>query len=124
MAPFAAQLAYLVEPFLGSSGRTAARLAHLLEDPRTITRSIRLTFVAKTFERIGDQAVNIAERALVLSKLPPIDIPFDFAGMTEKTQGMVKDSLDALERGLAVGLEAEYQHRGGVGGARECRRTP
>ena len=47
-------------------------------------------------ERIGDLAVNIAERALVLSKLPPIDIPFDFAGMTEKTQGMVKDSLDAL----------------------------
>ena len=47
-------------------------------------------------ERIGDLAVNIAERALVLSKLPPIDIPFDFAGMTEKTQRMVKDSLDAL----------------------------
>ncbi len=34
LAPFAAQLAYLVEPFLGSSGRTAARLAHLLEDPQ------------------------------------------------------------------------------------------
>ncbi|MDH4249000.1 MAG: phosphate signaling complex protein PhoU [Deltaproteobacteria bacterium] len=47
-------------------------------------------------ERIGDLAVNIAERSQVLSALPPIDIPFDFAGMTEMTQGMLKDSLDAL----------------------------
>jgi hypothetical protein len=34
LAPFAAQLAYVVEPFLGASGRTAAHLARLLEDPQ------------------------------------------------------------------------------------------
>ena len=47
-------------------------------------------------ERIGDLAVNIAERVLVLGLLPPIDIPFDFEGMSAKTQRMLKDSLDAL----------------------------
>ncbi|RMG43417.1 MAG: phosphate transport system regulatory protein PhoU [Acidobacteria bacterium] len=36
-------------------------LSYMLEDPKTITRSIRLTFTGKYFERIADQAVNIAE---------------------------------------------------------------
>ncbi|MDH5750791.1 MAG: phosphate signaling complex protein PhoU [Deltaproteobacteria bacterium] len=47
-------------------------------------------------ERIGDLAVNIAERAIVLSSHPPMDIPFDFKEMSEKTKRMLKDSLDAL----------------------------
>ena len=33
----------------------------MLEDTRTITRAIRLTFVAKSLERIADHATNIAE---------------------------------------------------------------
>ena len=36
-------------------------LSFMLEDPRTITRAIRLTFVAKSLERIADHATNIAE---------------------------------------------------------------
>ena len=47
-------------------------------------------------ERIGDLAVNIAERAVFLTSEPPIDIPFDFPGMSEKTKIMLKNSLDAL----------------------------
>ena len=47
-------------------------------------------------ERIGDLAVNIAERALYLSSQAPVDIPFDFAGMSEKTKLMLKKSLEAL----------------------------
>ena len=47
-------------------------------------------------ERIGDLAVNIAERAMYLSSLAPIDLPLDFSGMSDKTQLMVKRSLDAL----------------------------
>jgi phosphate transport system protein len=47
-------------------------------------------------ERIGDLAVNIAERAQYLSAQEPVVIPFDFAGMAEKTQRMLKRSLDAL----------------------------
>jgi len=47
-------------------------------------------------ERIGDIAVNIAERAAFLATQPKLDIPFDFGSMAEKTQSMLKKSLDAL----------------------------
>ena len=47
-------------------------------------------------ERIGDLAVNIAERSLSLSLQPPIVPPFDLAFMAERVQGMVHRSLDAL----------------------------
>ncbi len=47
-------------------------------------------------ERIGDLAVNIAERSQFLSAQKPIDMPFDFETMAEKTQAMVKKSLVAL----------------------------
>jgi len=41
-------------------------LSHMIEDPRTITRALRLTFVAKHFERIGDQATNICEQIVYM----------------------------------------------------------
>lgn len=41
-------------------------VSYMMEDPRTITRSIRLTFVAKYFERIGDQATNVAEQVIYM----------------------------------------------------------
>lgn len=43
-------------------------LSHMLEDPSTITRAIRLTFVAKHFERIGDQATNICEQIVFMTE--------------------------------------------------------
>ncbi|UCF67096.1 MAG: phosphate signaling complex protein PhoU [Acidobacteriota bacterium] len=36
-------------------------LSYMMDDHRTISRALRLTFLAKYFERIGDQATNIAE---------------------------------------------------------------
>ena len=36
-------------------------ISFMLEDPRTITRAIRLTFIGKYFERIADHATNVAE---------------------------------------------------------------
>jgi phosphate transport system protein len=36
-------------------------VSFMLEDPRTITRAIRLTFIGKYFERIADHATNVAE---------------------------------------------------------------
>lgn len=47
-------------------------------------------------ERIGDLAVNIAERALFLSKSERLRIPFDLPGMATRVQSMLKNSLDAL----------------------------
>jgi phosphate transport system protein len=47
-------------------------------------------------ERIGDLAVNIAERASFLAAQRRVEIPFDFVTMSEKAQGMLRKSLDAL----------------------------
>ncbi len=47
-------------------------------------------------ERIGDLAVNIAERSVYLAQQEKIDIPFDFPGMSAKAQSMLRMSLDAL----------------------------
>ena len=47
-------------------------------------------------ERIGDQAVNIAERVGVTAKREQLDFYFDYTQMGEKAQAMLKMSLDAL----------------------------
>jgi len=47
-------------------------------------------------ERIGDQAVNIAERVAFITKQDPPEFVFDYSIMAEKTQVMLKMSLDAL----------------------------
>ena len=47
-------------------------------------------------ERIGDLAVNIAERAQYLATQSESKIPLDFETMAEKVQKMLKKSLDAL----------------------------
>ena len=47
-------------------------------------------------ERIGDQAVNIAERVVTINKQDPTDFLFDYSSMAEKAQIMLKMSLDAL----------------------------
>jgi phosphate transport system protein len=41
-------------------------LSYMIEDPHTITRAIRLSFVAKYLERIADHATNIAELVVYL----------------------------------------------------------
>ncbi len=47
-------------------------------------------------ERVGDLAVNVAERAAFLATQPPVDISFDFRAMARQAQEMLKKSLDAL----------------------------
>jgi phosphate transport system protein len=49
-------------------------------------------------ERMGDQAVNIAERTLELLKEPQLKPLIDIPRMAEIAQRMVKDSLDAFVR--------------------------
>lgn len=41
-------------------------LAYMLEDPRSIARAIRLTFISKYFERIADSATNVCEMVVYL----------------------------------------------------------
>ena len=49
-------------------------------------------------ERIGDLAVNIAERALFLCGQSPVEAPSDLAEMRAKALAMLPRSLDALVR--------------------------
>jgi len=41
-------------------------LSYMIEDPRTISRAIRLTFVAKYLERIADGCTNICEMVVYM----------------------------------------------------------
>jgi phosphate transport system protein len=45
-----------------------ALLAFMVEDPATIARTMRLLFVSKNLERVGDHATNIAEMVIFLVK--------------------------------------------------------
>jgi len=41
-------------------------LSFMIENPATTTRALRLTFIAKYLERIGDQATNICEQVVYM----------------------------------------------------------
>ncbi|MCE2658717.1 MAG: phosphate signaling complex protein PhoU [Rubrivivax sp.] len=43
-------------------------ITYMMEDPRTISSSIDLVFVAKAIERIGDHAKNLAEATIYIVK--------------------------------------------------------
>jgi phosphate transport system protein len=43
-------------------------ITYMMEDPRTISASIDLIFVAKAIERVGDHAKNLAEQIIYIVK--------------------------------------------------------
>ena len=57
---------------------------------------IAMMKINNDLERIGDLAVNIAERADDLSMKEPVAFCFDLAGMAETTREMLHKCLDAL----------------------------
>jgi phosphate transport system protein len=62
-------------------------------DLRFITSAMKIN---TDLERMGDQAVNIAERAISLNQEPQLKPYIDIPRMAEITQSMVKDVLDAF----------------------------
>jgi phosphate transport system protein len=56
-------------------------------------------------ERIGDEAVNIAERVVYMATRPPVKVPFEYTDMAKKAEAMLSNSLDAL-----VNLDAEMAY--------------
>jgi phosphate transport system protein len=62
-------------------------------DLRVIMTAIK---IVTDLERIGDQAVNISQRALELHTEPQLKPYVDLPRMAEKAQRMVKESLDAF----------------------------
>ncbi|MBT8338818.1 MAG: phosphate signaling complex protein PhoU [Desulfatitalea sp.] len=57
---------------------------------------IAIIKINNDLERIGDEAVNIAQRVQVIAKRPPLQFVFDYAPMANRAQDMLKMSLDAL----------------------------
>jgi phosphate transport system protein len=62
-------------------------------DLRFITTAMK---IVTDLERIGDQAVNIAQRALELNREPQLKPYIDLPRMATSAQRMVKESLDAF----------------------------
>ena len=65
----------------------------LATDLRLTTAAMR---IATELERVGDQAVNIAERALELNSSEPLQVPIDLKIMADLALGMVTSSIDAF----------------------------
>ena len=68
-------------------------------DLRFITSAMK---IGSDLERIGDLAVNIAERTLELLKFPQLKPLIDIPRMAEMSQEMVRDALNAFVNGDAV----------------------
>ncbi|MBI5074255.1 MAG: phosphate signaling complex protein PhoU [Nitrospirae bacterium] len=64
-------------------------------DLRFITMAMKIT---TDLERMGDFAVNIAERALELNEEPVLKPYIDIPKMREISQGMIRDALNAFVR--------------------------
>jgi phosphate transport system protein len=67
----------------------------MASDLRLITAAMKIN---ADLERIGDQAVNIAEHALKLIRLPLLKPLIDIPRMAEMAERMTRDSLDAFVR--------------------------
>jgi phosphate transport system protein len=57
-------------------------------------------------ERIGDQAVNIAQRIQNIAKRQRVEFAFDYTAMANKVESMLRTSLDAL-----VGLDIDLAYK-------------
>ena len=62
-------------------------------DLRFITTAMK---IVTDLERIGDQAVNIAQRVIELNREPQLKPCIDLPRMADRAQLMVKESLDAF----------------------------
>ncbi|HVO11971.1 MAG TPA: phosphate signaling complex protein PhoU [Vicinamibacteria bacterium] len=75
--------------------RLLATQTPLASDLRLITSAMKIN---ADLERIGDQAVNIAEGALTLIPQPPLKPLIDIPRMAALAEKMIRDALDAFVR--------------------------
>ena len=82
----------------------------LIVRDQPVASDMRLVVVAikisTDLERMGDLAVHIAERALSLTKQPPLPEKVDYSGLTSMVESMVLGSLGAFaERDASLARE-------------------
>jgi phosphate transport system protein len=75
--------------------RLIALMQPMAGDLRFITTAMKIT---TDLERMGDNSVNIAERALELNREPILKPYIDIPHMSQIAQGMTRDALDAFVR--------------------------
>ena len=75
--------------------RLLATQTPLAIDLRLITSAMKIN---ADLERVGDQAVNIAESALALIPQPPLKPLIDIPRMAQIAEKMIRDALDAFVR--------------------------
>ena len=62
---------------------------------------LAVTKINSDLERVGDQAVNIAERVMDMVELPVATLPVDIARMAAAVSAMVRRSLESFIEGKA-----------------------
>lgn len=72
-------------------------------DLRFITMVLKIN---SDLERIGDQAVNIAEKAIAMNLEAPVKYPGSIQKMSEVAISMVKEALDSFLKGDAAQAKA------------------
>src|ERR1700690_3817484 len=60
---------------------------------------LAVTKINSDLERVGDQAVNIAERVMDMMDLPVVDLPVDIARMGAAVSAMVRRALESFIEG-------------------------
>jgi phosphate transport system protein len=78
------------------------RVVELVVRERPMARDLRLVFtaikIAPCLERVADHAVNIAEQAITLNRVPPLKPFVTMPRMAETAVGMVRDAIGAFIR--------------------------
>ena len=62
---------------------------------------LAVTKINSDLERVGDQAVNIAERVMDMTEQPAVELPIDIARMGAAVSAMVRRALESFIEGKA-----------------------
>ena len=62
---------------------------------------LAVTKINADLERVGDQAVNVAERVMDMIDLPAVELPVDIGRMATAVSAMVRRSLESFVEGKA-----------------------
>src|SRR5437773_7975563 len=76
---------------------------HAMQHPMAVDLRfiLAVTKINADLERVGDQAVNIAERVMDMVELPKVDLPVDVPRMATAVSAMVRRALEAFIEGKA-----------------------